>query len=269
MSDENTEVVDTQTLTSEPPAQVEDTAAPQTEPAADPPQRTVPWETFAREVGRLRQEKRDTEAALDEHRRQLHEQNDLITRFQRDPNAAPPVAPRLPDAGQFSREDVERAAFALNFQRDAGRVSESGVQSFGRQNWQDACDLLGSFNLNSPDFVGSIMEVAGIDKAHEVFHEIAQAPDRAIALSQMTPARRIAEITRIAEKMTGKPATAAQTTPAAAQLPARTVSRAPAPPPRVDSSASTVTDWRDDKSSDADFSRGWEENMAKRRGGRR
>jgi hypothetical protein len=263
MSEESTEVIDNQALgAGDPPPAADPPPAP--EPAADPPPSPpmVSRDVLIREVTPLRAKNRELEQALDEHRRQIREQNELLLRLQRGEGDQPPPRQAQPEY-QPTQADVLQAAAALNFQRDASRVSQSGIDAYGRSNWDDACRLMDTFGLNSTEFVGSVMEIAGSDKTHELFHAIAQDPEKAAQLKDMTPLRRVAEITRMAEKMTAKPAAAAAAEPT---VPARTVSRAPAPPPRVDTAASKVLSWQtdQDKMSDEEWSRNWNERMSKR-----
>lgn len=245
---------------------------PPAEPPADPPApepeqhpvpRMIPVETFQREVFNLREKARGTEAALDEHRRQLRDAHELLTRLQQKPGEpATPLPPRpAADPDMVPRSEVQRLAAEQNFQRDASHVIQTGLKTYG-QSWNESVGLLQSFGLDNVDFVQSIMDVAGLDRTHEVVRTLTQEPERLEAMRNMSPARRISEITRISIAMNA-PKPVEPTPPA--PPPARTVSRAPAPPPPVEPSASKPVDWRSDKASDEDFSRGWEENAAKRR----
>lgn len=245
-------------------------------PSVDPPQpepepapRTIPVETFTREVTPLRAKVRDLELAREEDRRKLAEANELIARFQRPANGSEPPQPSAPPRQtEVTQADIDRRALELNFQRDAQSVSEAGARAYGAR-WGDSVNILQSFGLNGADFIASIMEVTGRDKSHEVVHEIAQKPEIAAALASMSPARRIAEITRISERMTVKPAVP----PAAAppSPPPKTVSSAPPPAPRVESNARKVLDWatEQDKMNDQEWSRNWEERQKSRSGARR
>lgn len=251
-----------------PPADPPATPADSPSDPPAPPPRMIPADVLVREVTPLRAKIRESDAALDETRRQLAEARQLIERFQRNGNgsdpATHPAPPQRHTEPTYTQADIDRRALELNFQRDAAHVSEAGLRSYGAQ-WRDAINIMESFGLNSADFVQSIMDVTGREKAHEVVHAIAAEPERAASLSSMTPARRIAEITRMSERMTAKSSPAAKDAPAAAPTaPAKNVSSAPAPAPRVQPSAGHVTDWRSDKASDEDFSRGWEERYGKR-----
>jgi hypothetical protein len=227
-----------------------------------PGEKTVPVSVMVREITPLRAKVRETEAELATSRRTIAEQNELLSRLQK-PGEQPPPPARQPVV-QPQPDDVDRRAAELVFRRDAQQVSETGLATYG-QGWVDAVNALNAYGVNSDDFVSSVIEIDRA-KAHEIMHTIAQDGEKAIALANMSPARRIAEITRMAM------APAAQktepVTPAAPVVPPKTVSRAPAPPPPVDPSASKVVDWRADESSDVEFDKGFEE-MMKRRSARR
>lgn len=232
------------------------------EPASPP--RMVPVDVLVREVTPLRAKIRETDAALDETRRQLNDARQLLERFQRqpgtDPNAAPAPAQRSTEQ-VYSQQDIDRRATELNFQRDAQAVKDAGAKSYGDR-WDGYVNILASLGLDTMEFVSSIMDVAGRDKTHEVVHEIVQDPVAAAALARLSPVRRIAELTRMAERMTNK--SAAPATSASAAPPAKTVSKAPPPAPRVESNAGQMTDWRSDKASDDEFSKGWNERYLRR-----
>ena len=252
--------VDETPIAGDPPAELPTTPAEApAEPAPQGP-RTVPLETFTREVTPLRAKVRDLELAREEDRRRLQEAQELLARFQRDPNAPPAPAPRPTEQG-YSQQDIDRRAAQQVFERDAQAVSEAGVKSYG-QRWADSINILGSFNLNTADFISAVMDVAGRDKTHEIVNEIAQNPETAATLASMNPTRRIAELTRMAERMGTKasaPPAAATATP-----PAKTVSKAPPPAPSVTANAGQVVDWRSDKASDDEFSKGWNERYLRR-----
>ena len=252
-------------------------------PPTPPPRRMVPEDVFVREVTPLRAKVRETETALQEANRKIREQDELLTRLTRpsDPANPPipspvsprPVAPVQPTADT----DVDRRAAEMIFARDAQTVSENGIKQYG-QSWVDAVNALNAYGINSPDFVSSVIEIDRTN-SHNIMHQIAQDGEKAMMLAQMTPARRIAEITRISmalaapktETKTAVPELATETPKTAPKATAapKAVSKAPAPPPPVEPSASKVVDWRQDDASDAEFTRGLEETLKRRQGMRR
>jgi hypothetical protein len=246
--------------------------APETSPELPletPPQpRMIPADVLVREVTPLRAKNRELEAALEEHRRRDRDHQELIARLQRNSNgqADPTPQPRHEPPQQVTQSDIDRRAMELNFQRDASQVSSAGVQAYGGQ-WNDSLNILQSFDLNTPDFISSIMDVAGRDKTHEVVRAITEDPSKAAAMATMSPARRIAEITRISERMATKATTGA--TPVAkpaepAASPAKTVSQAPRPAPHVEANTGKTFDWNSkdqDKMSDVEWSKAFNERM--------
>jgi len=80
-------------------------------------------------------------------------------------------------------------------------------------------------------------------------------------------ARRIAEITRISERMASKATTGATPVAKPAEpvaAPAKTVSQAPKPAPRVEAHAGEKREFWDDKVSDDEFSKGWNDRYMNR-----
>jgi hypothetical protein len=245
-------------------------------PLETPPQpRMIPADVLVREVTPLRAKNRELEAALEEHRRRDREHQELIARLQRSGNgqADPPPQPRHEPQQQVTQSDIDRRAMELNFQRDASQVSSAGVQAYGVQ-WNDSLNILQSFDLNTPDFISSIMDVAGREKTHEVVRAITEDPSKAAAMATMSPARRIAEITRISERMDSKAMVANATKlsnlalPAErAAAPAKTVSQAPRPAPHVEANTGKTFDWNSkdqDKMSDVEWSKAFNERMQAR-----
>jgi hypothetical protein len=226
---------------------------------ADPPspqRRMVPEDVFVREITPLRSTLRQTENQLAEERRKNADLAALLERSQRNGNGTdppsgqqPPASPR-PPAGD-PQADIDRRAAELVFQRDAQRVNEAGMKAYGQQPWADSVRLLESFNLNTGDFVSSIMEIAGHDRVHEVVHAIVTEPEKLASLASMSPARRIAEITRISMTANAKATETPQEPPK--PPPARVVSRAPNPPPRVEPGGVKHVPKYDDSLSDEEF----------------
>jgi hypothetical protein len=269
MSDVGTVDPNTDPVLTPPPDPPADDPPADPPPAPEPQPRTIPLETFTREVTPLRAKVRDLELAREEDNRKLRAANELLQRLQRngnDPNAPPARDPVPQPRPANDPNEVEMRAMQLNFERDARQIISSGLGTYGQQSWQDAVNILDSFGMNNAEFVSSVMDVAGRDKAHEVVYAMAQDPSSVAGLRNMSPARRAVEISRIADKMNGKAATPP---PAAPAPPARTVSKAPPPPPPLQPNASKAVDWRTDKASDDEFSRGWNERYVKGGGIRR
>jgi hypothetical protein len=74
--------------------------------------------------------------------------------------------------------EVERAAAEMVLRRDAQQISESGNKAYG-ESWANSVRSLETFGLNGSDFIGTIMDIAGCDKTHEIAHEIGRDVEKA------------------------------------------------------------------------------------------
>lgn len=231
-----------------------DPAAAAADPATDPAKPhgnkgAKPW--F---LARISEE--SERARIAEERAQAAEE--LAQRLQRNPaDPAAPPAPARTDA------DVEARAQQIVAQRQIGNVISEGVATF--EDWDDRAAILGSAGAASPEFV---MDVIGVDhkNAHKILHQLADNPAEAARIAKMDTRNRIAALVRISMTASGSTEQPAPPKPA---VPPKTISRAPPPPPAIDPGSAQAVDWRSDKVSDADFSKGWEENAAKRAAKRR
>lgn len=195
--------------------------------------------------------------------RRLQEAQAVVERLQSanperpQPFQPPPTPPR----DEIDRLASEKAK-QLRFYEDTSEVKNAGLRDFG-SSFENDLNILNAVGATNDEMVADVLAV---DKpnAHKLLNKLASDPERAAALAKMNSRARIAELTR----MTMAQAAPVEPTLPAPKTPPKQVSKAPAPPPPVEPSASQVTDWRSDKSSDADFSRGWEENMRKRAGRR-
>lgn len=166
-------------------------------------------------------------------------------------------APRLPATPSDVDIDrlVDQRADAKRFAEDTIFVKNAGLQKFGA-GFDNTLNILTAIGATNNDVVADILAV---DKAnaHVLLDKLAQDPEKAAALVSMNSRTRIAELTRmtmadvIPIKDPAKPAP-------------KQVSRAPAPPPPVEPSASKIVDWRTDEASDEDFDKGFKEMVARR-----
>lgn len=177
--------------------------------------------------------------------------------------ATPPAAGTEPARAAEPRQTapdqsaVQQEAARQLLARDLENVTNAGAKAYGTK-WADAVNALNACGANSHEFVASVIEIDPAN-AHEVMFKIAQDPDRAVALTRMSPTRRIAEITRmsVADSKTA-------TAPAA---PA--VSRAPAPKPAIAPhapapSVNPETPEGNAKMTDAEFERWYKDKYYKR-----
>ena len=188
---------------------------------------------------------------------QLAEAQALLDRF----NKTPPADPKAPRAPMSADADIETRARQLADEqlqnREIQRVIQKGVGHF--TDWDSRAETLAAVGAATPAFV---LDVVSVDpeNAHLILHQLADNPDRASQLARMDGRTRTVELVKMSMAL-NPPSNGAPAKPAA---PAKTVSKAPPPPPQIEPGASPSIDWRSDKASDADFSKGWEENQAKR-----
>jgi hypothetical protein len=161
-----------------------------------------------------------------------------------------------------SNDAVEARAQQLAAERLANEkiasVANAGVAKF--EDWEEKAQMLGAVGAASPAFV---LDVVAVDpnNAHEILHALASDPQKAARLAKMDARSRTVELVRMSMAVSG---TAPQPQPAPAPKTPRSVSKAPAPPPALDPGASQTVDWRSDKASLEEFSRGWEETQRQR-----
>lgn len=170
----------------------------------------------------------------------------------------PPAARPAPGNQQEFQTAVQREAQAIRLHEDTTAILNSGLAKF--PDFNQSLNVLRAVGATNDDFV---MDVLAVDrgKAHEIYHTLAQDPEKAAALAGMSSRNRIAELTR----MTMPAAAPAADTKIDTKAPApKQVSKAPPPPPAVDPSASKTKDWRADDSSEEEFTRGFNERMKER-----
>jgi hypothetical protein len=213
-------------------------------------------------VADLREKKRGLESELESTRRELAEAKALSERLQRGEKTLVEHAPPQSQPWQPPKptEDVERAAAQLVVNRDIQNVNEQGMRDYGSQ-WNDTVNALSAFGVNNPEFIVDVIEIDRANAAR-IMHDIAQDGERAVALANMSKARRIAEIARMTTST--EPARGPDGKFAPQKEQPKQVSKAPAPPPPVSPSATKDVDWRADDATDEQFSRGFDEMMERR-----
>lgn len=169
-----------------------------------------------------------------------------------------------PPANGHDGEAIEARARQLAEERIAAdkisSVVNAGLAKFG--DWDEKAQMLAAVGAASPAFV---LDVVTIDpaNAHEILHALADDPQKAARLAKMDARSRTVELVRMSMALSGGAPTSEQKPEPKPPTP-KSVSKAPAPPPAIDPSTAPSADWRNDKTSDADFSKGWEEEQRKR-----
>ena len=212
--------------------------APQPAPQPEPQTPTmVPLRVLQERVGEETTKRQTAEqrAIAAENRNKEFEQ--IVQRLQKPADPANPasVVERAPIApAPIARPgDVDQNAIAIARQQlTLQSVSEAGIKAYGEK-WDEAITALNAYDANTVDFV---MGVVAVDqtKAHEIMFQLSKEPEKTLALAKMPLERRIAEITRMADKMPQTPAPEIKADPAVpAPKPAEPISRAPAPKPAL------------------------------------
>lgn len=236
-------------------------------PAGDPPVGDPPPAPASKQPPKWALDRISEETARREAAEQrAREAEALAARLQargNDPGADPKPTPVRadPPANIDALVDAETTRRELN--RESTAIRSAGVAEYG-PGFAETLRVLHAVGAVEDAIV---LDLAAVDRvnAHKILATLAQDPERAASFAQLDPRRRIAEITRMSDALKTPPAGTDPKTPPAPVVPPKTVSKAPAPPPPVDPSAVKSTDWRDDKASDAEFSKGWNENFEKRR----
>ncbi len=245
-------------IPADPPADpaAADPAATAADPAPEPAERQhgnkgkTPW--YLNRISEESEARRQAEA-------RAQELQAMLERKSADPAAPPPA--RADDATIETRAR-QIAQETINGEKIRNVIS-AGVSKF--PDWDQRAATLGAAGAASPDFV---LDVVSVDpaNAHLILHQLADDPQKAAHLAKMDTRARTIELVKMSMAANqSAPAPAADPKPAPAP---KTVSKAPPPPPPVDPGASQTVDWRSDKASDEDFSKGWEARMRERHGRR-
>jgi hypothetical protein len=216
---------------------------------------------FMKELADLRHTKQLLNSEKEELAQRIAEQEEMLRRLQggNDTNKTPSITPAQEEIDRRANEIVERrmASDRIASVVNAGRSSYT--------DWQDRAANLEAVGAASPELV---LQVHSVDpaNAHKIFHALSNDLEKAAQLARMDNNARTIELVRMS--MALQPAaTVTEPNPAAKPVPARTVSRAPAPPPPVDPAAVKVVDWRTDKDiSDQEWSKRWDASARERAG---
>ncbi len=243
------------------PEPVQEPAAP----AADPAKK--PWyiERLSHESARARQAEEARAAA----ERRAAEAEALARELQaragtanpnpgQAPAAQPPVQTRT--APDFETA-VQREAAQRMMAQSRTDIINQGYATFGKARFDDTANILAAVGAVGDDFLSDVLAIDRAN-AHKTLAAIASDPENASRLAQMDSRTRIAELARMT--FAAQPA-AAEPKPAPAP---KQASKAPAPAPSLTPAATRTVDGYDDKASDEEFTRQFNERM-KARGARR
>jgi hypothetical protein len=220
------------------------------------------------ELTKLRAEKRELGERAARLEREASEARALAERaVAADKAISPPTAPRVPPAPTEEAEIDRRAEYKL-FQREVSSVITRGQKEFGLADFNETVRALQAYGADSDQFVSEVMAVDR-DNAHKLLHTLAHDGAQTIGLLGMTPAQRLAELTRMhMAAKSAEPATSAIPVVPAKPAVAATVSAAPRPAPVVEPSAGKTVMRYGDERSDAEFTedfKKWETRKMRRR----
>jgi hypothetical protein len=211
----------------------------------------TPW--FMKRISDVTERARTAEERAATAERKAADATALAERLQRGTDTNAPPAPRAEPPQDIDGLVNQRVA-QRHYQDTVNHIIARGNNAFGRSEFTEASNTLGAIaGEHAPDLVNAIHAVDP-DKAHELLFNLGKDPERTAELVGMDPARRIVELTRMS--MTAAPAVDPKTPPKPPVPPVKG-SRAPAPPPPIDNSASKVKDWRSDDASDEEFDAGY------------
>lgn len=168
-----------------------------------------------------------------------------------------PNAPQPPKQANIDDLVVARAA-ALRLRDDRTAIINAGTEKFGPEAFNEAAEIAAACGCVSDEFVQDILAVDRV-RAHEIYMELAKDPATATNLAGMDSRNRIAALTRMT--MTASAKTEA---PKPTLAPVKQVSKAPAPAPVVEPSASKVIDGYADDATDEQFTKQFNERMKAR-----
>jgi hypothetical protein len=226
---------------------------PAPEPATAPGK--SPWylSRIAEEAAARRQA--DERAAASERR--ASEAEALAQRLSK--GVTDPVPAREATPTDNRQAEIRAEAERQRFYEDTVEVRNRGIAQYGAS-FGETLNILGAVGATNDDFIKDVFAVDKAD-AHGLLKRIAADPEKAASLAQLNSRQRIAELTRMSLTDAPKSDPAPAATPAPAT---RGVSKAPAPAPRIEPTATKSADWWNDETSDADFSKGFDANLKAR-----
>ena len=243
------------------------------QPAAkEPEKKTVPLEVMLERVSRAKKSAEEAaEARIAAAERKAAEAEALAARALAQAQAGntetQKQAPQLDPNDPGYRAAVKRDAEAQRFYENTLEVKNRGLTEYG-QGFNQTLNILGSLATDAPTFNAFISDVLVVDKdkAHEILTEIARDPERAVVLCDMNSGQRIRELTKMSLAKDSKPVAEVEVKPAAKAAPAKTVSKAPAPPPPLASGGTKTLAKYADELTDAEFKQQVIESWGRRAG---
>jgi hypothetical protein len=248
----------------EPPSSA--TEAPQEPSTPVPAPATVVPQGLLDELTKLRAKNREIAAERDNAQQRARDAQSLAERLAKGEAAHMPGAQQETQrsAPVIDDEEVNRRAAQIIHSRDVQSLGNNLREQFGQARFAEADKALAALAPDGgSEFLQSLIAVTKTE-AHKILNDLTDKPAELQRIINLDPISRAAELTRMSIVTTS----AAESAPAAR----KGVSRAPAPAPAVEPSATKVRDWdainTDPKTSDAEWSKAWEARQRERRGGR-
>lgn len=204
----------------------------------------TPW--YMERINEETNKRRQTEERLVQAERERQEAKLLLDRLQGDGKETSKSIIAEPDIDAL----VDARAEQKLFNQDCNAVAERG--SLDIEGFNDKLGILRSIGVINDDF---LKDIFAVDKAgaHKILDHLSQDQEKANLMTRMESRKRIAELTRIADRMT-EPVKAAPVVQKTA------VSKVPPPKPVIDAVAddSGDADLTNDKMDDATWSKLWD-----------
>ena len=233
------------------------------EPEKDKDRKVRPDDPLISEITKLRAKNREREAENAKLRQEATAARELAERLSRGDKQPSTTETRTPVSDDA---EVDRRAEYKVFVRDVNNMRADGIKEFGAKEFQESIGLLESYGAADDNFVSQVMSVDRVN-AHKLLHDLARDPHQAIALVNMDPIRRVAELTRMSIARNPDGTFAPKEEVKAPVTPPKQVSKAPAPPPPVQPTSHKTVDFNSpeaDKLSDSEWNKLWDERQQKR-----
>lgn len=249
----------------DPPAGDDPPADPPADPPSDPTTHgnkgKTPW--FLQRISEESAKARAADERAAKFEREAVDARALAERLQAGDKPDQRPAPR--GTSEVDPALVRAEAQRQRLYEDTLDIRNAGMGAF--QDFNQTLGVLNAIGATSDDFVADVIAASDKASAHVIFDKLAKDPEKAASLVGMDSRRRTAELTRMS--MTAAPAADAKPAAAKPAAPAKSVSKAPAPPPPVDPSASKTIDGYSDEATDEQFTEKFNKRLKERMAARR
>lgn len=245
----------------EPVVTIDPVVDPVIEPiVADKPQ-TVPLKVMLDRLSEVQRKREESDNRATAAERRATDAEALAARLQSGNNTLP-VQRTSPTEQNVDMALVQQEAARLRMGETRQQIIRDGYATFGGAKFDEDARILSAVGCVGDDFIADVVAVDRAN-AHKTLATLAAEPETAAHLAGLDSRSRIAELTRMTMAK-AEPKIDNPIVPIVPKVAPKAVSKAPAPAPVVDPSASKIVDWRADEASDEDFTKGFNETMAKR-----